>query len=71
MKLSKAIDVIFSHNEIIAVWEKINEREHEMKWRGMAWDLPEKYKNIKNWKIFGVIPESIDEADTINIKVVK
>ena len=71
MKLSKAIDVIFSHNEIIAIWEKINEQEYEMKWRGMGWELPDKYKNIANWQIFGVIPESIDEADTINIRVVK
>ena len=71
MKLSEAIDVIFSHNEIIAVWERINEQEHEMKWRGMAWELPDKYKNIIDWKIFGIVPETINKADTINIKVVK
>lgn len=70
MKLSEAIDTIFSHNEIIAVWERVNEREHKMKWRGMGWELPDKYKNIKDWKVFGVVPETINEADTINIKVV-
>jgi hypothetical protein len=35
----------------------------------MAWDIPKEYKTCEFVKIFGTIPESITEADTINIEV--
>lgn len=38
-------------------------------WRGMAWDIPKQYMDCKFEKIFGTVPESIVEADTINIRI--
>ena len=76
MRVKHLIDKIISHNEIIAIWETRSDAEngvyHYQLWRGMAWDLsnkrPDLYKS-KFVKIFGTIPESIIEADTINIEI--
>ena len=35
----------------------------------MAWQIPEEFGNMTFSKIFGVIPETLDQADTINIEV--
>ena len=101
LKIREAIDLIFSHNEVVALWadedkdhfcivwegmEKwsLSSSAHKattslwadedkdhfcIVWEGMAWDMPEKYLDIDNWRIFGLIPESIDVADTINIHI--
>ena len=66
------IDKVFSHNEIVALWyEEPTEdvRYDKQIWRGMAWDIPKVYKECKFIKIFGTVPESIVEADTINIRI--
>ena len=67
------IDKVFSHNEIVALWyeEEPTEdvRYDKQIWRGMAWDIPKVYKECKFIKIFGAVPESIVEADTINIRI--
>lgn len=70
-KVCDLVDKIFSHNEIVALWkeEKDEISYHKLLWRGMAWDIPSEYKNCKFVKIFGTIPESIVEADTINVEV--
>lgn len=71
MKLRKAVDLIFSHNEIIALWEidKSDKNYSNRIWKGMAWDIPDKYLDCKNWRIFGTIPESIADADILNIRL--
>ncbi len=70
--VSGLIDVIFSHNSIIALYEEHPEEEgrpmYEV-WRGMAHELPKQYKQRKFVRIFGSIPQSIVCADTINILV--
>ena len=66
------IDTIISHNEIVALWieeETEDVRYDKQIWRGMAWDIPNSYKGCKFIKIFGTVPESIVEADTINIRI--
>ena len=35
----------------------------------MAWDIPEEYLDRTFLNIFGIVPESITEADTVNISV--
>lgn len=71
MLVKDIVDNIISHNEIVAI--HVERREeisyHECLWRGMAWQIPEKFANMTFSKIFGVIPETIDQADTINIEV--
>lgn len=69
MKLGDAIDVIFSHNEEIAIWIKKDDHHDICKWTGMAWHLPYWYRGVENWKIFGVFPDSINDAHVINIRV--
>lgn len=68
--INNAIDVIFSHNSRVAIW-KYDEKTRESTriWLGMAWELPKEYRYIVAWKIFGVIPESIGDADIINIRI--
>lgn len=71
-KAGDLIDVIFSHNSIIALHEERSEEEGRPMyeaWRGMAHELPEQYKQRKFLRIFGSIPDSITRADTINILV--
>lgn len=73
MSIESTVDKLFSHNEIISIWRKVKENGvscHKRIWYGMAWDIPEKLKNCKFVKIFGIIPESIAHADIINIEVV-
>jgi hypothetical protein len=69
MRLIDAIDNIFSHNEIIAILEEEDEHHDVLVWHGMAWQLPEEYKNIEKWQIVGVIADKITESDRININI--
>ena len=71
-KVKDLIDTIISHNEIVAIWERRKNKEgryHALLWKGMAWDIPEEYLERTFLKIFGTVPESITEADTVNISV--
>lgn len=69
MPLSDAVDAIFSHNQRVAIWEYDEERMSTRVWIGMAWELPIQYHSVVSWKIFGVVPESIVDADLINISI--
>ena len=70
--VNEAVDKLFSHNETISLWKEIKEETsyHELVWNGMAWDIPDELKNCRFVKIFGTIPESIIQADNINIEIV-
>lgn len=72
MKLGKAIDRIFSHNSIVAIY-KNNPTNHEsiMTWRGEAWRMPPIYRNERHWIIFGTVAESLWESDVINIRIIR
>ena len=66
------IDKVIGHNEIVAIWERRKNKEGRyniLLWRGMAWDIPEEYLDRTFLKIFGTVPKSITEADTVNIAV--
>ena len=71
MQIGNAVDTLFSHNEIIALWHEKPEVKHRsyLLWRGMAWNIPKEYKSLRLIKFFGTVPEKISEADTINILV--
>lgn len=69
-KVGDLPDRMFSHNSIIAIWIDIpNDHYSQRLWRGMAWDIPKQYSEMKFKKIFGTIAENISESDTINILV--
>ena len=71
-KVKDLIDTIISHNEIVGIWERRKSKEGRysvLLWRGMAWDIPEEYLDRTFLNIFGIVPESITEADTVNISV--
>lgn len=71
MPLANAIDVVFSHNQRVAIWEYDEKRMSTRVWIGMAWELPIQYHNVVSWKIFGAVPESIVDADLINISILR
>lgn len=69
-KVGDLPDRIFSHNSIIALWVEIPKEHYSQRlWRGMAWNIPEEYKELQFKRIFGSVPENIYEGDTINILV--
>lgn len=69
LKLGNAVDVLFSHNEIVALWHEQGEERgiKYLLWRGMAWDIPKQYKTMPVVRFFGTIPQNFSESDTINI----
>ena len=71
ISVENVIDKLFSHNEIVALWCKVEKdvTYHKIVWRGMAWDIPKKFKSCGFVKFFGTIPQNISQADTINIEV--
>lgn len=60
---------IVSHNETICIWAPVDSHSDMTLWHGPFWQCPQKYLDIELDKIFGCIPESIVEADTINIRI--
>ena len=71
-KVKNLIDTIIGHNEIVGIWERQKNKYGSysiLLWRGMAWDIPEEYLGRTFLKIFGIAPEKIGEADTVNIEV--
>ena len=69
-KVKDIIDTIISHNEVVALWiEETDMRYDKRIWRGMAWEIPKQYMDCKFEKIFGTVPRSIVEADTVNIRI--
>lgn len=69
--IGNMVDVFFSHNAIVHLWcvDPAEEEYSTSLWRGMAWDIPQKYKEMKFEKFFGNVPEYLYEADAINILV--
>lgn len=71
-KVKDLIDTIIGHNEVVGIWERRKGEEgryHVLLWRGMAWDISEEYLNRTFLKIFGIMPESMSTADTVNIAI--
>lgn len=71
-KLGEYIDTIISHNESIALWINVKDEGPSYKrmvWSGMAHELPDYLLDVKVARIFGTIPESILEADRLNILI--
>lgn len=70
-KIVDVVDVLFSHNEILALWVATKEepKGYLLVWSGMAWNIPENLKSYAFVKIFGCIPDNIMKADNINIEV--
>lgn len=69
LEVGGAVDVLFSHNEIVALWHEQGEERGTkyLLWRGMAWDIPKQYKTMPVIRFFGTIPQRFSESDTINI----
>lgn len=71
LKVGELPDNLFSYNELIALWydKPCDKYGSYLLWRGMAWDIPDEYRDLHLIKIKGIMPEHIDEADTINLLV--
>ena len=63
------IDKIISHNEIVSIWKPLDSSASKEIWHGMAHEMPGSIMNLPFDRIFGTIPESITQADTINILI--
>lgn len=71
MKLSDAIDVIFSHNNRVNIWipDKEDPLYSILVWDGMAHKIPQKYLDSKDWVIEGDAAKGIDKSRHININI--
>lgn len=69
MKLKNAVGKLFSHNETIALWYETDQHFKVLLWRGSAWKLSKEHEKLCIARFFGTIPQSICEADTINILI--
>ena len=75
IQLGALRDTIISHNEIVEVWVTddtslpYHEQNTHMLCRREFWRIPARLLNCKVRRIFGAIPEHIDEADSIRIEV--
>ena len=71
-KVADLIDVIISHNERVGIWVEYRNGDESgcaLLWKGMAHELPRQHLNSRFVRIFGLIPETIMDADIINIIV--
>lgn len=70
-KVGEAVDKLFSHNEVVALWyDKPSDKNHSyLLWRGMAHQIPKEYKENRILKFKGIIPERFSESDTINLLI--
>lgn len=68
-KLDKAIDVLFSHNSVIALWYSSADEGNVRLWHGEAWALPDEYRNLIITEFFGAVADTVLESDTINMMV--
>ena len=69
MKLKNAVGKLYCHNEIVALWFETDQGFKTLMWRGEVWRIPEKFEKLRIARFFGTIPQSILEADTINILI--
>lgn len=72
LTINDAVDFIFSHNERVSIWAPSTENGQPVRrlvWTGMAHSIPAEYLDCIHWKIFGLVPESIVDADIINIEL--
>lgn len=69
--IDEAIDVIFSHNERLKIWKPDAKDKNcsILEWEGMAHELPKMYADKTNWRIIGIVAESVYDSDAINIKI--
>lgn len=72
-EVHELVDVIFSHNSIIALWVEDENDSHysNILWQGMAHSIPEEYKKYTFKSIQGVVAENIRQSNIININVTK
>jgi hypothetical protein len=71
-KVADLIDVIISHNERVGIWVEYRNGDESgcaLLWKGMAHELPRQHLNSRFVRIFGLTPETIMDADIINIIV--
>ena len=68
LTVKQIVTKVLVANTIVAIYEDDkNDKQYSiMQWRGMSWELPEKYRN-RHGKIFGATAESIYKSDTVNI----
>ena len=67
MKVGKMIGRLFHRNEIIALWKQTDRGFKSLLWRGAAHNIPDEYKGLRVKRFFGTIPESIAQADALNL----
>ena len=69
IKIKDSIDLLFSHNDIIALWYSSSNEGLVRIWRGEAWSLPDEYNDIRILKFTGIAADVIWESDAINLIV--
>lgn len=69
LRINKSRDVLFSHNETVALWYSSPNDGTVRLWRGEAWAIPDEYNDLFIMKFFGAVADNIWESNAINIIV--
>lgn len=68
LKIREMIDWIFSHNELVTIWQDCDRRYSVKVWEGEAWRIPPRFAMCRGL-IVGIIREGVENMDYINIKI--
>lgn len=67
LEIRKMVDWIFSHNELVTIWQDCDIRHNVKVWEGEAWRIPSRIAMCRG-KIIGILREEAEHMDYINIK---
>ena len=72
LKVKDLIDTVFSHNNLINLWERDFTEPHysNLIWKGHVHEMPEQYQNYKFLEIKGMCAESTYVSDYLNVECI-
>ena len=68
LRIREMVDWIFSHNQLVTIWEDCDARHNVKVWEGEAWKIPSRIAMCRGM-IIGILREEAEHMDYINIKI--
>lgn len=68
LEIRKMVDWIFSHNQLVTIWQDCDIRHNVKVWEGEAWRIPSRIAMCRG-KIIGILRGEAEHMDYINIKI--
>lgn len=68
LEIREMVDWIFSHNQLVTIWQDCDIRHNVKVWEGEAWRIPSRLAMCRGM-IIGILREEAECMDYINIKI--